>query len=352
MTLITVQDVHGTIAEALAERGLDHRTCYTRVRAAPPGGALVVECSERSVLDDLARRFAADHGHEASGIGLVLLPEEGVGLPELFIATGSVVDVRRENAHTSELVSQAVCGDSMAPLKRDGDWCLVRLDDGYIGWVRSWHLKGVSRAEFERFRSSALHRVTSTILPVFERPDELSQPIGDAVVGTPITVSPCEKRGWKGVTLPDGRKGFVRSRGIGRRPARPRVARDAMAATGLRFIGIPYLWGGTTPRGFDCSGLVQRIYRLHGVSLPRDSDQQARRGRLKPAGSYETLRTGDLLFFGKSDAQITHVGMYLADGLFLHAYGHVRVGSLDPRHALYEATLSADWRCTRDPLAD
>jgi cell wall-associated NlpC family hydrolase len=125
-----------------------------------------------------------------------------------------------------------------------------------------------------------------------------------------------------------------------------------MAATGLRFIGIPYLWGGTTPRGFDCSGLVQRIYRLHGVSLPRDSDQQARRGRLKPAGSYETLRTGDLLFFGKSDAQITHVGMYLADGLFLHAYGHVRVGSLDPRHALYEATLSADWRCTRDPLAD
>ena len=118
----------------------------------------------------------------------------------------------------------------------------------------------------------------------------------------------------------------------------------------MRFLGIPYLWGGNTPKGFDCSGLIQRIYRLQGIVIPRDSDLQSRFGEAKEIGHVDDLDTGDLLFFGKSETQITHVAMYLSNGLFLHAYGQVRVASLNPGHPLYDSKLSADWKCTKNTL--
>jgi len=295
----------------------------------------------------LSKRFGA----EASQIEYVLLPNGGE-LPEKLIAASSVVDIRKEPGHTAELLSQSILGDAMTPLKQDGDWWLVKLHDGYIGWVRSWHLKPFSNDELQRFSAEARHRVIDNVIQIFEAPDEASYPVSDAVVGTSVLAKACGKRGWRSVRLADGRQGFVRARGIGPTPPGRRVTRDGLAATGMRFLGISYLWGGTTPKGFDCSGLMQCIYLLHGILIPRDSDMQARWGGLKPSNAVATLNTGDLLFFGKSDDQISHVTMYLSDGLFLHAYGQVKVGALDSRHALFEAKLAGDWRCTRDPLTD
>jgi cell wall-associated NlpC family hydrolase len=154
------------------------------------------------------------------------------------------------------------------------------------------------------------------------------------------------------VELPDGRTGFIRRSHTEKTRARRSVSRDQLTATGLRFLGIPYLWGGSTPKGFDCSGLVQRIYRLNGLVLPRDSDMQARFGAEKRVGSIDDLEPGDLVFFGRAAQRITHVGMVVPDRLFLHAYGQVRVNSLDPSHPLFDSSLARDWRATRDPLGE
>jgi cell wall-associated NlpC family hydrolase len=130
-----------------------------------------------------------------------------------------------------------------------------------------------------------------------------------------------------------------------------RPPRDALAQTALRFLGVPYVWGGTTPKGFDCSGLTQRVFRLNGIAIPRDSDMQARIGKSKLAGDIDALETGELLFFGAEGARITHVAMSLSKGVFVHARGHVRINALFPTHPLFDAHLAGCWRSTCDPLS-
>jgi len=341
-----ISDINTIVTDVLKTRSLDGRTCFTTLLPVPPDATtFMFECSDADVVRDVRQRV------DATGAPLkyVVLPE-GQGMPELLVAINSVADIRREPAHTSELVNQVIYGDVFVPLKDQGDWYLIRTDDGYLGWIRSWHVAATTLEAANGFLEGSRHRVSDNVAQVLEAPDPAALPVGDAVIGTRVRVEPCEKRGWRQISFPKGRTGFVPSRTLEALPRRTGLSRQGLVTTGMRFLGIPYLWGGTTPKGFDCSGLIQRIFRLGGLVLPRDSDMQAMVGRAKPVAQPDALKTGDLLFFGSDLEHITHVAMYLSDGLFLHAYGHVRVGSLHPNHALYEAKLVNEWRTTRDPL--
>jgi len=331
----------------LEEHGLDARTCYARVSSLPPDGWTVeLECSDASVAADVVARLRLT-GDDARRFRVAGLP--GAGTPTAMMVTSSVADVRRAPSHPSELVSQAVMGDVVLPLKVEGEWVLARLDDGYIGWIRSWHVVATTQLQRDDFARRATHRVAVNHSAMQSGPSDEALPVSDLVIGTPLAVTGSGPDGWAPVELPDARTGFVRSTHLEKLTHRE-VSRDQLTATGLRFLGIPYLWGGSTPKGFDCSGLVQRIYRLHGLILPRDSDMQARFGQEKRVDSLDDLAPGDLLFFGRAAQRITHVAMTLPDRLFLHAYGQVRVNSLDPAHPLFEPSLARDWRLTRDPL--
>jgi cell wall-associated NlpC family hydrolase len=345
-----VQEVNDALASVLEERGLDGRVCFTRVASLPPDGWTVeLESSDPSVADEVVRRLHLS-GDEARRLRVTRLPRTDV--PAEMIASSSVADVRRSPSHPSELVSQAVMGDRVLPLKSEGEWFLVRMEDGYIGWIRSWHLLETTAAARDAFQTRALHRIAVNSSEALSGPSAEALPVSDLVIGTPVAVTAPASRGWVAVDLPDGRAGFVREPHVEPRPQDRSVSRERLVATGLRFLGIPYLWGGSTPKGFDCSGLVQRIFRLQGLFLPRDSDQQARFGREKKVTSLDDLAPGDLLFFGRPSQRVTHVAMVLPGREFLHAYGQVRVNSLDPEHAQYEPSLARDWRATRDPLAD
>jgi SH3-like domain-containing protein len=346
-----IKRINSIIAAVREEHGVDWRTCYASVRPAErPGASIVVECSDAGVLEDVSERVASELPDALGGIELVHLPRKEDRLSPLCTVSGSVADVRREPSHGAELLTQAICGDSLIPLEVAGDWVLVRMDDGYVGWVRSWNIRDAAPGELEDFRSKAKHRIAANIVQLRSEPRGDALPSGEAVVGTPVLARACSRRGWREIILPDGRRGFIKSSKLEKRPSAKPGSRAKLANTGLRFLGIPYVWGGTTPKGFDCSGLMQRIFRLHGVLIPRDSDMQARFGKLKTALTPDELATGDLLFFGKEHGRITHVGMYLSNGLYLHAYGFVRVASLDPGNPLFDSKLARMWRFSRDPL--
>jgi hypothetical protein len=323
---------------------------YTRVAALPPDGAILeLETSDPGLAADVTARMDLT-GDETRALRVVTLPAPG--LPELLTPVSGVADVRRTPAHSAELVTQAICGDRLQPLKVEGDWFLVRMDDTYLGWIRSWHVVALDRERWASFERRARHRVGVTHATVLAGPDRHALPVIDLVVGTPLVVSSGPRRGWRSVELADARTGYLPPAAIERRPARARSASpERLAATGLRLLGTPYVWGGTTPNGFDCSGLIQRIFGLNGLRLPRDSDMQARFGKEKAGLNPGALAAGDLVFFGRTLQHITHVAMVLPDGLILHAYGQVIVNSLDPAHALFSPDLARIWRSTRDPLS-
>jgi cell wall-associated NlpC family hydrolase len=126
------------------------------------------------------------------------------------------------------------------------------------------------------------------------------------------------------VRLPNGDAGYVQEgdvRQVDATQPPPRGSGADLVATARRFMGTPYLWGGMTVHGIDCSGLVSRVYHAHGVELLRDADLQFADPKAAPVAR-EALEPGDLLFFGKDQASITHVGMYVGEGRFINATTH------------------------------
>ncbi|MCK4774292.1 MAG: C40 family peptidase, partial [Candidatus Krumholzibacteria bacterium] len=316
----------------------------------------VCECSDAALLDELRGRLRR-HGGAGDTVSFVELPADINDLPAGLMAASSVANVRRSPDHASELVTQIIYGDGVEPLKEDGEWYLVRMDDVYIGWIRSWHLVSVTSPTITAYADSAKYRTSVNHAMVLQAPSRDALPVTDLVFGTKLEIDRCARRGWRSVRLPDGKEGFITAREVEKNRARKRISRKHLSETGLRFLGIPYIWGGTTPKGFDCSGLVQRIYRIEGLVIPRDADMQAGYGREgtadpdNPVAAARELSTGDLIFFGKSASQITHVAMYLSENLFLHAFGQVRVGSLDPASQLFESRLVPEWRVSRDVIS-
>jgi gamma-D-glutamyl-L-lysine dipeptidyl-peptidase len=251
------------------------------------------------------------------------------------VVTLAAADLRRRPDHRSELRSQLLMGETVRLLERTagGQWWRVENhDDGYRGWVRSWGLSEVTVSGAARWRRRARGRARWLFTEVRERPGA-----GDVV--TPLfwngRVVPRERRGgWRRIELPDAREGWIDDAALA-----ARGSRLALRTRLSGLMGSPYLWGGRTPLGFDCSGFVQQILAEQGFALPRDAEQQFRAGRRLRRG--EEPRAGDLVFFGRRRGSLQHVGLLLDRNLYAHARGAVRINSLDPSSPAYDKALAA-----------
>ncbi len=260
------------------------------------------------------------------------------------IAVG-VADVRRDPDATSELVTQAL----MQTLAREESicdgWTHVMLPD-YEGWVRSDQLAEPALKGFTKIGANCatpldlVAVITTTHAPLF------ANVVGDERLDTVYlsTALPLldTTQARLQVALPGGVSGWL-ARGTAsvRRgsEAYPRSPVSVITTYARAFIGAPYLWGGTSYQGIDCSGFVQLCYRMGGYIIPRDADQQY--AALSHSVAQHAMREGDLLFFGHPS--ITHVAMALNQKEFIHAEGHefnrVIVSSLDPADEHYSKRL-------------
>jgi cell wall-associated NlpC family hydrolase len=331
--------MHRQLTEALGvvatAGGYEARHCFTRLRSEDESG-FCFESSDPTLLEAALPRLRDVAGDRT--VRGRLLPAQALVGRSAWVAA-SVAEVRREPAHTAEQVTQALQGEVLEPLLHEDGWVLVRLPDQYVGWVRDWHVGVVLANVPEEFTRRANARVASTVAALASSPEQGADPLGETILGTRVVVSR-KQHGWAAVELPGARSGYLPEAALrdGAGPWTGGIA--SLLAMLRRFLGVPYLWGGKSPKGFDCSGLVQFAFALHGLQLPRDADEQAQCGL-----AVDAPEPGDLHFFGKE--RVTHVAVAETPRRFLHARGEVRVNALRPGDPGYDAELHALWRGTR-----
>lgn len=287
-----------------------------------------------------------------AGIGRAAVVDELRELPDPRLAprNRAIVNVPVLNlgdspnhADGKHMVTQAVLGNVLELLEETQGWYRVRMHDQYLGWVDGRNIVLVDAAEAQRFMAGRQAVVTAKTAPIraaaaANAPNLLPK---DAVQGTVLPLGE-QKDGWVCVRLPDGRAGWLTANSVriadSLAAAFPPGDAASIIAVARQYVGLPYLWGGTTAYGFDCSGLTQFAYRMNGYSLPRDADMQYAAGAVVPDRS--ALKPGDLVFFSTFKPGPSHVGIYIGDGLYIHSgSGGVAINSFDPRAPEYSKDL-------------
>jgi cell wall-associated NlpC family hydrolase len=267
-----------------------------------------------------------------------ILPEDILGERIFGIVNISVANIRTKPEHSAEMATQALLGTLVKIYKKtDDDWYLVQTPDNYISWVDGDGIQRVTKEEADNWIKSNKIIFTKNFGSAFENSEENNSLVSDIVFGNLLKLISSENNYYQ-VEFPDGRKAFIKnseaelfSDWLQNR----NCTKENVINTAKNFMGIPYLWGGTSVKGLDCSGFTKTVFFANGIILPRDASQQVFVGEtINTEKDFSNLQPGDLLFFGLSANQnrkerITHVAIYLGDGDFIHASGRVRINSLE-----------------------
>ncbi len=267
---------------------------------------------------------------------LELLPEENSTQLVSGLINNSVANLRTMPKHNSELATQALLGTPVRVFKKQGEWYLVQTPNRYIAWVDSAALVTLNKQQLAAYKS--LKKVV--FKPVcgfsYSKPDDQSQTVSDLVMGCLLPVS-LSKNGFYKVKYPDGREAWVKQNEVMNFSELTDNIPEGqqLVETATKFLGFPYLWGGTSAKAVDCSGFTSTIYYMNGLLLQRDASQQTQYGKeITTSYRSEKLLPGDLLFYGRPASKthaerVTHVAMYLGESRFIHASGKVRINSMD-----------------------
>lgn len=269
-------------------------------------------------------------------LGLLLFftaPTEAA-ISRIQVVVVPVADMYSAPSDKSDVVSQAIYGSNVLLLVARGEWSRIETpEDHYKGWTRSRYLRIVQSGPGYA-TSGRVVRVESLFANIYRE--------SDVAKHKPVITVPFESKlevladgtdrseGWLQVRLPDMKTAWIQNGDVNS-DFKPLTIAESIDL-GKRFVGLPYLWGGRSSFGFDCSGFTQMLVRARGFNMPRDADQQAAwKGMI--AVDRSDLQPGDLLFFGSSPKKIMHTAMYIGDGQFIQAAtnGHpvVQIGRLD-----------------------
>ena len=218
----------------------------------------------------------------------------------------SVIPLRAEASDPSELVSQVLYGELFKVLEQRKKWSRIRLlFDGYEGWLDNKQFHLISEEEYLELKKAKLVYATDLVDIVTTEENQLLS----IFLGCQVNNCGFLKHTFEGKTISK------------------KLAKPQLIDTAVLYLNSPYLWGGKTPFGIDCSGFTQMVYKLNGYKLLRDASQQATQG--EALSFIEESEPGDLAFFDNAEGIITHVGIIMEDNYIIHAHGKVRVDRID-----------------------
>ncbi|NJX15068.1 C40 family peptidase [Tamlana crocina] len=218
----------------------------------------------------------------------------------------SIVPLRNEPADTSELVSQVLYGEFFKVLEQRKNWSKIRLSfDKYEGWIDNKQYLEINEAAYKALHSQP-QKLSTDLVEFIEDENHQIFPVS---IGATLNGLLLLNHNYDG--------SFIDCKND----------KSHIIKTAFLFLGAPYLWGGKTPFGIDCSGFTQMVYKLNGYKLLRDASQQATQG--EALSFIEESEPGDLAFFDNQEGIITHVGIIMKDNYIIHAHGKVRIDRLD-----------------------
>ncbi len=256
----------------------------------------------------------------------------------------SVANMRSNAKHSAELVTQATLGTPINVLKKEDGWYYIQTPDNYLSWVDEGGIELMDDHQANTWKSAQKVIFTKTFGHTYSTPNHSLQVVSDIVAGSVLAKIDEDVSFFK-VKFPDGRLAFV-----DRREAADykqwlenlNPTTETLVSTSKRLMGVPYLWGGTSTKGVDCSGFTKTIFFLNGMVIPRDASQQVHTGKaIDSTMGFDKLIKGDLLFFGSKATdstaeKVVHVGMWIGDNQFIHASEMVRISSVDPNASNFD----------------
>jgi gamma-D-glutamyl-L-lysine dipeptidyl-peptidase len=281
--------------------------------------------------NDWTKRLPARPRWQLATLLLVLMlatapsfAQQSVSHPDLVVAR-PVIDMHRHPSGDSDVVSQAIYGTGVTELASQNGWYNIRTADNYTGWVSADAVIDIHKTTYTPDAKTI--QVAELSANVYRDPDVTKHaPVLRLPWEARLELAPDQtgKTGrWIHVRLVDGNTGWVQRGDITTDSAPLSIPQDINLAR--RFLGTTYTWGGVSSFGFDCSGFTQMLERQRGIEMPRDAGLQADWSRVVPVKRAD-LQPGDLLFFGSSPSKITHTGMYIGNGKFIHDTTHDHPG--------------------------
>jgi len=221
------------------------------------------------------------------------------------------VPLRLEPSDRSEMTSQVLFGDYFTILEQTASWSRIELAfDGYNGWIDNKQFRIIGQSDYNSLKT-APSVLNGDLIEYITTPDNLltTIPLGADITFLSNPALNTENFVFEG----------LRATGV--------TSKQQLLQTAFMYLNAPYLWGGKTPFGIDCSGMVQMVYKLNGYHMLRDASQQATIG--EALSFIEESEPGDLAFFDNEEGRIVHVGIIMEDNHIIHAHGKVRIDRLD-----------------------
>ena len=333
------------IQEIKTEFAPDKRVALFDISAKQEGDVIILK--GESNLPDAVNTFMKKLNAENISFidSIQLLPSKELQGKTNGLVTISVANLRSNPKHSAELATQATLGTPIKIYKNEDDWSLIQTPDNYLSWVDSGGIVSLTNEQLNNWKIKDKIIFTKTYGHSYTEPNSGSQIVSDMVAGC-ILEFLTEQEAYYAVKYPDGRVGYIsksESQPYTQWIAEMNPTGESLLETSRTLMGVPYLWGGTSTKGMDCSGFTKTIYFLNGMVIPRDASQQVHTGKQTDENKdFENLQKGDLLFFGRkatdsTKEKVVHVGMWIGNDEFIHASGQVRVSSINPKAENFDA---------------